>query len=307
MPRAAGIAATVNGQPIPEVAVQRALQKVRPNLREQARPEIVNYLIDNALIDQYLLQRQVPVDAKEVDRRIQEFHDEIQKSGQKVEAVLSTLLLTEEEVKAAIIATLRWEKFAADQTTDKALRDFFAANTEMFDGTMVRCRHVLLMPPAGDAKAAEQAKAQLLAYRKQVEDQTAAGLAKLPPTADNATREKERLRLTETAFADVAREKSACPSKQQGGDLGWFPRIGNMVEPFARAAFALKPGQMSDLVPTQFGYHLILATDRRPGKETKFEDVQEEVKEVYGLRLRENVAGQLRQNATLVVNPAPRP
>ncbi len=304
-PRPTGVAATVNGQPIPEVAVQRGLRNVPANHRDQARTEIVNYLIDNALIDQYLAQQKIPVDPQAVDARLKEVKDDIQKKGQKFETVLATLMLTEDEMKAEIAADLRWDRFAGDHATDQNLRAFFAASTDLFDGSMVRCRHILLTPPAGDANAAAQARATLLAYRKQVDDQAAAGLAKLPATADNLTREKERLRLTEEAFARIAGEKSACPSKKQGGDLGWFPRMGSMVEPFARAAFALKPCQMSDVVPTQFGYHLILVTDRRPGKETRFDDVKEEVKEVYCYRLRESMAGQLRQRAQIVVNPKP--
>ena len=64
-----------------------------------------------------------------------------------------------------------------------------------------------------------------------------------------------------------------------------------MVEPFARAAFALKPYQISDPVATEFGYHLILAIDFTPGKEVKFEDknIKAFVQEVYGERLREAV------------------
>ena len=108
------------------------------------------------------------------------------------------------------------------------------------------------------------------------------------------------------AFAALAREKSVCPSKAQGGDVGEFPRLDGMVEPFARAAFALKPYQMSGVVKTQYGYHLILTTARHEGKDIKFEDVKDVVKEVYSDRLRDRLASQLRQNArVLMVPPTP--
>lgn len=60
-------------------------------------------------------------------------------------------------------------------------------------------------------------------------------------------------------FAEVARANSDCPSGQEGGDLGTFPR-GAMVPEFEKAAFAMEPGQTSDVVETAFGYHLIQRT-----------------------------------------------
>ena len=57
-------------------------------------------------------------------------------------------------------------------------------------------------------------------------------------------------------FSTVAKEKSMCPSAKQGGDLGWFGR-GMMVKEFEAAAFALKPGELSRPVKTQFGWHVI--------------------------------------------------
>ena len=170
---------------------------------------------------------------------------------------------------------------------------------------MVRARHILLTPASNDPQLGEQAKTQLLMCRKQVEDQVVAGLAKLPLTTDNLAREEARTRLMEDAFAALAREKSACPSKAQGGDVGFFPRVDGMVEPFAKAAFSLKPYQMSDVVKTQFGYHLILVTRRQQGKEVKFEDVKDSVKEVYSDRLRERLITQLRV-APASTSPPPR-
>jgi parvulin-like peptidyl-prolyl isomerase len=57
-------------------------------------------------------------------------------------------------------------------------------------------------------------------------------------------------------FSNIAREVSICPSKKRGGDLGTFTR-GKMVKEFENAAFVLQKGQVSPVVKTQFGYHII--------------------------------------------------
>jgi parvulin-like peptidyl-prolyl isomerase len=124
--------------------------------------------------------------------------------------------------------------------------------------------------------------------------------AKLPANADNLAKQKERVRVLDEKFGELAKQHSACPSKQQGGDIGWFPRAGAMVEPFARVAFALKPYELSDVVTTQFGQHLILCVDHKAGKESKFEDVKDTVKEMYALRLRDGLLAQQKPAAKIV-------
>jgi len=63
-------------------------------------------------------------------------------------------------------------------------------------------------------------------------------------------------------FESLAREFSTCPSKSSGGDLGWFGS-GKMVAEFESAVKRLSPGSVSNVVQTQFGYHIIKCTGRR--------------------------------------------
>jgi hypothetical protein len=63
---------------------------------------------------------------------------------------------------------------------------------------------------------------------------------------------------------------------------------------------------MSDIVTTQFGYHLILTIDRKPGKEVKFEEIKNIVKAVYCDQLHDQLSAQLRQKANVVIHPAPK-
>jgi peptidyl-prolyl cis-trans isomerase C len=295
------VAGTVNGQPIPEIAVQRALKRVPAEKQTEARAEILKFLIDNALVDQYLAQMQISVDPKEIEAKVKQVHDEIQKQGSSFEKVMQELMLTETELRTQITAQLRWEKFASERATDKALKELFDSNHNLFDGTMVHARHILLTPTLTDAKAVAAAQARLAEIKALVEKAAAAAVAKLDPKADNLERERARTRAMEEAFGEFAAKESVCPSKAQKGDLGFFPWA-SMVEPFARAAFALKPYQMSDVVATQFGYHLILVIERREGKEPKFEEAKDDVKEVFYDRLREAVIARQRPLAKIAMN-----
>ena len=79
-------------------------------------------------------------------------------------------------------------------------------------------------------------------------------------------------------FAVLAKGNSTCPSSQQGGDLGFFGK-GQMVPAFEKAAFALKPGEISDVVETQFGYHIIKLTEKKPAETTDYKDVKAKIEE----------------------------
>ena len=79
-------------------------------------------------------------------------------------------------------------------------------------------------------------------------------------------------------FAKLAEEKSTGPSKSKGGDLGYFGK-GEMVPEFADAAFALKPGEITETpVQTQFGWHVIKVEDRKAAETPGFEESREELK-----------------------------
>ena len=77
----------------------------------------------------------------------------------------------------------------------------------------------------------------------------------LVKTQTEATTVLERLKKGEK-FSKIAKELSLCPSKKRGGDLGFFGR-GRMVKEFEKAAFTLQKGQISPIVKTKYGYHII--------------------------------------------------
>jgi peptidyl-prolyl cis-trans isomerase C len=100
----------------------------------------------------------------------------------------------------------------------------------------VRASHILIRPDGPDDEAKKKARA------------TAEDVAKQARGGAD--------------FAELARKHSADGSAQQGGDLGFFTK-GAMVPAFSAAAFALQPGQVSDVVETQFGFHVIKLAERK--------------------------------------------
>src|SRR5262249_2834750 len=110
-PAPTAVAATVNGQPIPEMAVYRGLLREDPKRWPMVRKDVVNYLVDNMLVDQYLTQLKIPVEAKELDERVGQIKNEAKKSGMEFPTLLKRLHLTEEDLRRELTGALRWDKF----------------------------------------------------------------------------------------------------------------------------------------------------------------------------------------------------
>lgn len=86
----------------------------------------------------------------------------------------------------------------------------------------------------------------------------------------------EKIKNREIDFATAAREYSSCPSKEQGGSLGFFAR-GRMVPEFEDAAFAMKVGEISQPVKTQFGYHIIMVDDKNEAQPVTLDQVRQTI------------------------------
>ena len=155
---------------------------------------------------------------------------------------------------------------------------FYRDHPESFRSPeQVRASHILI---AVDSGASEEERAQ-----KRLE------LAKLKGEIEKGT-----------DFAQLASQHSDCPSKARGGDLGYFPR-GKMVKPFEDAAFGMKVGEVSDIVETQFGYHLIKVTDHQEPKQATLDDVKDQIENLLNRQAKDEAIGQyiakLRESAKI--------
>jgi peptidyl-prolyl cis-trans isomerase C len=131
---------------------------------------------------------------------------------------------------------------------------FYENNKEKYmEEEQVHARHILIKVAQGASQGDED---------------------KLKKRADNALKRAKK----GEDFANLAKEFSEDSSKDKGGDLGFFAR-GQMVAEFEEAAFATKPGQVSDLIRTPFGYHIIKVEERKPAKTLSFEEAQDQIKE----------------------------
>ena len=106
-------------------------------------------------------------------------------------------------------------------------------------------------------------------------------------------------------FAKVAAETSKDPgSKAEGGDLGWFTKD-RMVPDFANAAFAMKPGQVSDPVKTQFGWHVIKVEEKRTKPQPTFDELKEQIDQHLIRKAQQDMILKLRSEAKIERFDAP--
>ena len=113
---------------------------------------------------------------------------------------------------------------------------------------------------------------------------------------------RERIVKDGADFAEEAKKNSDCPSGQEGGSLGWFGP-GMMVPEFDKAAFEMKKGEVSDIVTTQFGYHIIYKADEKGGGAQTLVDVHDQVKDLLRHEARgramDNFVAELKANAKI--------
>ncbi len=279
------------GRNLPEAQLEQ--------LRKQWEPRILE-----SLIGDYLMNEQV--EQKDISLSDEEFVAEFE---QEVQAYLARNRLTREEFE---------QQFEAQQ--QMSLSEFIKnrAADPRFRQAILQAQLLEKEYPELTSVTQEEIKAR---YERDLEraysqpPQVKASHILIKADQTNTEEEKEAARkkietVLEQAkeegadFAELAKEHSEGPSSVQGGDLGYFPRHGKMVEPFAAAAFELKEGEISGIVETRFGYHIIKVTDRKEAETVPLKEVapviREELKAEKIALARERLVEKLRDQAEIV-------
>ena len=263
--------AMVNDIPITEADVTLEVKRIQFQAKAMQKPldqsmmlsmreKVIDSLINRELLLQQSKAKGITTDETDIDNSIDQIKRRLE-AGQSFESLMAEMGITMETMRiqvgeaSAIQKLLEMEVYPQAIVTEKESRIFFENNPQYFKKPEeVKASHILIQiaPGAGDEEK--------LAARTKIED-----IQKKIEAGDD--------------FADLARQYSEGPSGPNGGDLGYFDRK-KMVKPFADAAFELKPGQVSNVVETRFGLHLIKVYDKKAKSAYVFEDIKGRLGEI---------------------------
>jgi len=302
---------TVNGVDITESEVEKRVApqvkrlsaRLPANMLEQYKPKLMQQATESLIVESLLNEK---VKSSNIVITEAEVIEHLTKTGARQATPVSldqikSLIESQggdfEEVKQGLKRRLGYQKLVESQFTgqmnftEEDARKHYDENPKQFETPeQVKASHILIVPDANELKSdPNAAKAKATAKAEQLLKQVQDG--------EN--------------FAGLAKANSACGSASSGGDLKFgvkgdlaSGRRGTWVKPFEDAAFGLKVGQVSDVVETQFGYHIIMVTDRKEASVVAFEEAKEDIIDMLTNK-KKNELGKgyidsLREQATIV-------
>lgn len=260
---------------LPKLRAQNQGQDPPDAQKKQIEGNIINQLIVQKLILRIASESNISVDEVLVEKQF----EAVKAQQQHVPPDQLKRLIREELI---IKKTIDQEVISKIRVSDEELRKVYEANKEkqFKEPEQVRTSHILVAV-SPDATREEKETA-----RKKIEE----ALAQAKAGKD---------------FTELAKEYSDDPgSKNKGGDLGFFAR-NVMVKPFEDVAFTLNEGELSDVVETRFGYHIITLTGKKSQRTISFEEAKESLKKGLLQKKRNtevnNWVNSLRSNATIEI------
>ncbi len=262
------VIASVNGKNINQGEVAKELQNILMQyqgsvppqqlmmMQSQLRGQAVESLINKLVLFAEAEKNKIQIDGGEIDAEMKKIASQFE-TPEKLKEQLAQMGMSEEKLREDIKQNFRIEKLLKSKlpvitVTDEEIDLFYKENPENFTTPeKITASHILLSLKDNATDEIKKQKSQEL---ETVLEQIKGG-------AD---------------FAELAGKNSECPSKEQGGNLGSFSR-GSMVKPFEDVAFNLKKDEVSGIVETQFGLHLIKLIDRTEAQTASLEQVKDKI------------------------------
>ena len=278
-----GKIAMVNGSVITRADLDREVSRVRQRLvsmgkslsdsqLREVEKKILESLINRDLLYQESKAKGIQVEGAALNKQLKRLKENFP-SEEEFKNALIVMNLSEAGIKSQIERDLTVQKFIDIQFNEKITvsgkesKAYYDSNKDSFrQPEQVHARHILIKVDFQDDNS------QKAVARKKIEEI------------------QKKVRKGED-FASLAKAFSQCPSSTKGGDLGYFSR-GQMVEPFGEAAFVLKPGEVSSIIETRFGYHLIKAIDKKPETIMSYEEIKDKIQQY---KKQQKVQEQLNQ------------
>ena len=278
------VIATVNSEKILRKDLDKILDRFKNHVNPAAlismEQQITEQLVTQSVLRQFVVEQKLTTPEEVVDKEIAKMRDNIKKNPTTKDKTLEQFLEFQgsniEELKTAIRMSAAIESYISKDIDDKKQEEYFMKNISNFNGETVTASHILVDTKGMKAQEElDKARAKIESIKKELDEGV--------------------------DFAECAKKYSDCPTGKTGGDLGSFPRHGVMVEDFAKAAFAIEAGKVSDPVKTEFGYHLIKVTAHNQAKDVSFSEVKDKVREVLVANEMNNLVNDLKEKAKIEI------
>lgn len=245
------------------------------------KDRVVNELIVKALLNQEMQKRGIEVTNKDVDDAVKEIIDKVG-SKEQLDALLKQNGISNSQFKKDLKEEVKMKKLAKElgssNVSDAEAKKFYNDNISKFKHPdKVRASHILIsVNPQEIEEVVKSDPNNKNIDETAVKAKVAAEVQAKEAKANQILAEAKK---NPTQFAKLAKENSEdTATANKGGDLGFFAAK-EMVPEFSKAAFSMKPNTISDKpVKTQFGYHIIMVTDRSAAGQDPFEKVKPSIK-----------------------------
>jgi parvulin-like peptidyl-prolyl isomerase len=243
------------------------------------KDRVANELVIRELLSQEIARRNIKIDEKDVDKAVEDLSKQVG-GKDKLNEVLKKNNVNIDQFKETVRNDLKIKalinSISVTSVSDGDVKRFYDQNktTKFTLPDKVRASHILISASEDDIKDKIKSENPKLS-EQDVNKKVAEEMSKLQAKAEKILAE---VNANPTEFDKLAKKYSEdFSSAKNGGDLGFFGKE-EMVKPFSTVAFNLKPDTVSEVVKTQFGFHIIKVTDRKKAGVTPFNEVKGEIK-----------------------------